>query len=52
MAAMTKDQKRILQAFDKYKAEMAEKMLKAWKCLSGYSAGCVQQWAARNSSIL
>ena len=51
-AAMTKDQKRILQAFDKHKAEMAEKMLKAWKCLSGYSAGCVQQWAARSSSIL
>jgi len=41
---MTKDQKRILRAFDKYKAELAEKMLKAWKCLSGYSAGCAQQW--------
>jgi hypothetical protein len=49
---MTKDQKRILQAFDKYKAEMAEKMLKALKCLSGYSAGCLQQWEARISSIL
>jgi len=51
-AATTKDQKRILQAFDKYKAEMAEKMLKALKCLSGYSAGCLQHWEARISSIL